>query len=123
MPTQLTMNFEPVFHKQWESCREYMNDKVIPDYLNERGLQKKYLAADLGMSPSELSRKLSPGQGDKRNLSVDDLEKWLGVTKNLRPLFYLFEKYSADHEDELAQLKARVAELLDIIKRAFRGVR
>ncbi len=111
MPTQLTMNFEPVFHKQWESCREYMDDKLIPDYLNERGLQKKYLAADLEMSPSELRRKLCPGVGDKRNFTLDDLEKWLGVTKDLRPLFYLFEKYSADHEDELARLKARVAEL------------
>lgn len=111
MATQLTMNFEPVFHTQWESCREYMNDKVIPDYLNERGLQKKYLAADLGMSPSELSRKLCPALGDKRNFSLDDLEKWLTVSKDLRPLFYLFEKYSVDHEDELARLKARVAEL------------
>lgn len=111
MANQLTMNFEPVFHAQWETCREYIDDKVIPDYLQERGLLKKYLAADLELSPSELRRKLCPAPGDTRNFTLDDLEKWLAVTKNMKPLFYLIEKYSNDHEDELKRLKARVAEL------------
>lgn len=111
MPNQLTMNFEPVFHAQWETCREYIDDKVIPDYLQDRGLLKKYLAADLGLSPCELRRKLCPAPGDTRNFTLDDLENWLAVTKNMKPLFYLIEKYSTDHEDELTRLKARIQEL------------
>lgn len=111
MPTQMTLNFEPVHHKQWESCREYLDDRVIPDYLHERGLLKKYLAADLGLSPSELRRKLCPAPGDTRNFTLDDLENWLAITRDMRPIFYLLEKYSADHEDEIGRLKARLAEL------------
>lgn len=111
MPTQMTMNFEPVHHKQWETCREYIDDKVIPDYLQERGILKKYLAADLELSPSELRRKLCPAPGDTRNFNLDDLENWLETTRDMRPVFYLLEKYSIDGADELARLKARVEEL------------
>lgn len=112
MPTQITLNFEPVAHQQWETCREYLDDKVIPEYLAENGgMQKKYLAADLEMSPSELRRKLCPGVGDKRNFSLDDLEKWLEKTRNLKPLYYLFEKYGTDNSDEIAWMKKRLAEL------------
>ena len=113
IPAQITMNFEPVHHKQWESCREYIDDRVIPDYLEQRGIAKKYLAADLGLSPSELRRKLCPAPGDTRNFHLDDLENWLSVTHDLRPVFYLLEKYSFDNADELARLKARIAELED----------
>lgn len=115
-PTQMTMNFEPVHHKQWESCREYIDDRVIPDYLQERGILKKYLAADLELSPSELRRKLCPAPGDTRNFSLDDLEKWLTVTHDLRPVFYLLEKYSFDNADEVTRLKARLAELESPVK-------
>lgn len=111
MATQMTLNFEAVLHKQWESCREFIDDKVIPDYLAERGMMKKYLAADLELSPSELRRKLCPAPGDTRNFTLDDLEKWLSVTGNMQPIFYLIEKYSRDQEDELARLKKRIAEL------------
>lgn len=107
----ISIAFDRVFPSPSVSCRQYLNNTVIPDFLNENGLQKAWLAQKLELSSSELRRKLSPCVGDKRNFSLDDLEKWLGVTKDLRPLFYLFEKYSADHEDELARLKARVAEL------------
>ena len=109
--TQMTLNFEPVHHAQWESCREYMDDRVIPDYLQEHGLLKKYLAADLELSPCELRRKLCPAPGDPRNFTLDDLEKWLKVTRNMRTLFYLLEKYSIDHDDEISRLKALLADL------------
>lgn len=111
MPEQLTINFEAVNHKQWDSCREYMDDRVIPDYLAEKGILKKYLAADLGLSPSELRRKLCPAPGDTRNFTLDDLEKWLQVTHNLRPVFYLLEKHAIDRADEISILKKRLAEL------------
>lgn len=111
MAEQLTINFETVNHKQWESCREYLDDRVIPDYLAEKGILKKYLAADLELSPSELRRKLCPAPGDTRNFTLDDLEKWLEVTRNVRPLFYLLEKYAVDREDEISILKRRLAEL------------
>jgi len=111
MPTQMTMNFEPVHHAQWETCREYIDDRVIPDYLQQHGKLKKYLAADLELSPSELRRKLCPAPGDTRNFTLDDLEKWLKVTHDLRPVFYLLEKYSIDQEDEIARLESRIEEL------------
>ena len=110
MAEQLTINFEAVNHQQWGSCREYL-DRVIPDYLAERGIQKKYLAADLELSPSELRRKLCPAPGDTRNFTLDDLEKWLQVTRNMRPIFYLLEKHAVDRQDEISTLRKRLAEL------------
>lgn len=111
MPEQQQLNFDRVGHQQWECLREYLDDRVIPDYLTERGQQKKYLAADLGLSPSSLRRKLVPTDGDTSRFTVDDLERWLDVTGDLKPIFYLLEKYSGGEQDELDRLRARVAEL------------
>lgn len=110
MADQLKFCFEPVGHEQWDNLREYMNDDLIPQYCKDSGIQRKYLAADLGLSPSRLKRKLAGYENDTSNFTTDDLEAWLLITRDLRPLYYLLDKYGT-RDDELARLKARVAEL------------
>lgn len=112
MPEQLSISFEAVDHQQWESVREYIDDELIPEFCRENRKLKKYVAADMGMSPSDLKRKLSPSEGDvSRNFSTDDLETWLEKF-NSKPLFYLFEKYvvGGDDEDDIAELERKLAE-------------
>lgn len=105
MRDQLTLSFEPVGWQQWDSLREYMADSVIPDHCRDHGVLKKYVAADLEMSPSDLSRKLCPTDGDVRRFSTDDLERWLAKTGNLKPLLYLFERYGGLTNDRIAELE------------------
>lgn len=110
MADQLQFSFEPVGHEQWENLREYLDDEVITDYCKKNNLQRKYLAADLGLSPSRFKRKLVPSDGDTSRFTTDDLETWLEKTRDLRPLYYLFDKYG-NVEDEEAELLSRLAEV------------
>lgn len=105
MPQQLTMSFEPIGHEQWENLRDYMDDRVIPDFCRENNVLKKYVAADLEMSPSDLRRKLVSGDDDPRNFSTDDLERWLEKTQNLKPLLFLFERYGNLSQQRIRELE------------------
>ncbi|MEM1189911.1 MAG: hypothetical protein AAGI72_15370 [Pseudomonadota bacterium] len=108
MADQLTLSFEPVGHEQWGNVREYLDDHAIPEYCRRNDVQKKHLAADLELSPSDLRRKLVPSAGDQRNFSTDDLERWLAFTRDLGPLYYLFEKYGGSADERVAQLQAEI---------------
>ncbi|MGN9291348.1 phage regulatory CII family protein, partial [Enterococcus faecium] len=68
----------------------------------------KTIAADMDMSQSDLSRKLSGNPDDPRRMSVDDLEKYLAATGDMTPIYFLIEKYLSDEE---AKRKRAMAEL------------
>lgn len=96
---QLTLNFDAGLATAYNSCREYLQTRI-----HQLGKQQKYIAADMGYSPSDLSRKLAQNESDSRRLTLDDFEKYLDTQKDYQPLIYLVEKYfgSGDTEDELA---------------------
>lgn len=94
-----------------ESCREFLAEEVIPDYLAKNRKLKKHLAADMDMTPSQFARKCAQLPSDTARLTLDDFEKWLSASGDLRAVFYLLEKYSGGEQDELDRLRARVAEL------------
>jgi len=66
----------------------------------------KVIAADMDLSPSHLSRKLSGNPNDTMNLTLDDLEKYMNVTGDCRPLDYLNDKYNNKKmEEEIEKLR------------------
>lgn len=96
---QLMLDFEPAVSERFATLREYMAFCV-----NTNAKPAKSIAMDMDMSPSTLSRKLTPGDGDTSRLNVDDLECYMRVTGDLKPLGYLAAKFG--QSDELRQRQA-----------------
>jgi hypothetical protein len=96
---QLTLNFETGIVESYSSCREYIAARV-----HQLGRPQKVIAADMDYSPSDLSRKLAQNPDDSRRFTLDDLEKYIAVTGDKKPVLYLVEKYLAE-TDEAALLK------------------
>lgn len=101
---QLTLNFDAGLTEAYETCREYVAYRV-----HHQGKMMKAIAADMDLSPSDLTRKLAQSPNDSRRLTLDDLERYISVTKDVEPIKYLIEKYLADTKDE--KIKALEAEL------------
>lgn len=108
MNTQLTLNYEAGLVDSYPTCREFVAARV-----HQQGRPQKAIAADMDYSPSQLSRKLSQGQDDSARLTVDDLETYMTVTGDTKPVEYLIEKYLAKTSKEeiakqIAALQARL---------------
>lgn len=107
---QVTLNFEAGPVESYKTCREY-----VASLIYQQGKPQKAIASDMDYSPSDLSRKLAQSPDDSRRFNLDDLEKFIEVTGDTRPLLYLVEKFLtggdpkriADLEAELASLKSR----------------
>lgn len=103
---QLTLNFEAGFANSYTSCREFVAARV-----HQQGRPQKVIAADMDYSPSDLSRKLAQNPDDSRRFTLDDLERFINVTGDTSPVYYLVEKYLTNRDHEVAELKRRLAEL------------
>lgn len=68
----------------------------------------KSIAMDMDMSPSILSRKLAPSDGDTQRLNVDDLENYIQTTGDTSAIDYLASKYLQSDESRKARAIARV---------------
>lgn len=108
--TQMTLNFEVGISGQCDSLKEYMREEALPNLWRDRGVPKKHVAADMDISPSELTRKLSDNPNDPRNFSTDDLEDYIRTQGDMSPVYYLLDKYGRP-DDEEARLEARLAEI------------
>lgn len=103
---QLTLDFEAGFAERFESCREFIGARV-----HQQGRPHKAIAADMDLSPSNLTRKLA--QADTARFTLDDLEKYVRVTGDTKPIYYLIEKYLAKTDEaallkQIAQLEAQL---------------
>ena len=105
--SQLTLNFEPSLPERFGSLREFIAFRV-----HELKLCAKSLASDMDLSPTVLSRKLKPGEGDTSKLSVDDLEAYIHATKDTAPLEYLAAKFMDSPDQRKARALSRVETLL-----------
>jgi len=101
---QLTLNFDEGVTDHYATCREFVAHRV-----HQLGKPMKSTAADMDLSPSDLSRKLGNNPDDPRRFSLDDLERYIQVTKDTQPVFYLVEKYLAAGGDEIEVLEQRLA--------------
>jgi hypothetical protein len=91
--TQLTMELQPGLLRRYGTLREAVMHSVLND---PRGM--KAVAADCDLTVSELSRRLTPAEGDPRSLDVNIFDRILESTGDLTPLHWLNAKYLADAE-------------------------
>lgn len=110
--TQNGLNFAPSLTVQFPRLRDLLNAVVY----GSRG-SLNAVAADLDVSPSELSRMLNrhPEQGDPRKLDIDDFVAILASTGDPRPLQWLAEKFTRSPEDVRAQAAQQLAALLPMV--------
>lgn len=104
---QATLNFEPGLTAQFPRLRDLM---VAVVYGSRRSLQG--VAADLDVSPSELSRMLNREQDDPRKLDVDDFVGIITSTGDHRPVYWLIERFLQDPAQRRAEAVAELARLL-----------
>ena len=103
---QVTLNFEAGLVESYPTLRDYMSALV-----HRQGRPQKAVAADMDLSPSDLSRKLSPSD-DHRKFTIDDLEKFIETNDEAKPIFYLVEKFLSKSDPErIAALEAELARL------------
>jgi hypothetical protein len=105
---QLVLNFDAGLASSFSSCREFIAARV-----HQLGRPQKAIAADMDYSPSDLSRKLAQSPDDSRRFTLDDLERYIDVTGDKKPLLYLVEKYLSEPNEAalLAQIEALQSQL------------
>lgn len=110
---QLTLNLDPALPERFGSLREYVAHRA-----HVVAKQQKVQAADMDLSPSVLSRKLNPAEGDTQRLSVDDLEAWLASTGDAAAVIeYLSAKFLDSDEARRTRAIARLESLLpDVVQ-------
>jgi hypothetical protein len=94
---QLSLDFEPGLterHKTLLAC--------IRECAYKCSKPLKVIAADMDLSESDLSRKLSGNPDDPRRFTVDDLVRFVEVTGDTMPVNWLIERF---HLDDDAKVK------------------
>jgi hypothetical protein len=111
---QLTLNFEPSLPDRYRTLREYIAHRI-----QVQAKPAKTIAADMDMSPSTLSRKLAPSDGDTQRFNVDDLENYMEHTGDFSAVEYLASKYlcsdSVRHTALVARVELLSAELAGLV--------
>lgn len=112
--SQLTLELNSSLLTRYRSLRECVYHSVLND---ARGM--KAVAADCDISVSELSRRLSPTEGDPRSLDADLMVAIIESTKDLTPVHWLMAKFFQDQEakrraavDQITQLMPQLVALL-----------
>lgn len=115
--TQMTLDFEPGLTEK----HPHLIDCVRTCAYTHRN-PLKTIAADMDMSQSDLSRKLSGNPEDPRRFSLDDLERFVEATGDVTPIYWLIEKYLQDdkrkQERALAELAKQLPAMMALLKAA-----
>lgn len=116
---QMTLHFEPALAERFPTLRDYVAHRVM---LHAK--PAKSIAADMDMSPSTLSRKLHPADGDTQRFNCDDLEAYLAATGDAAAVIeYLAAKFLDSDEQRRARVLARVEGLLPELTAALTAMR
>ena len=102
--TQLTLAFEPGLAQRHRDLTDCLSACVY-----RTGLTRA--AGLMDVAPSALSEKLS-GARD-RHVSLMELERYLGATGDLTPIYYLLERYCRDPQAQQMEAIAKLAALAD----------
>lgn len=106
-PSQLTLNFESSLPDRFPTLRAYIAHRT--PMLTKPA---KVIAADMDMSPSTLSRKLNPTEGDTQRFNLDDLESFLASTGEAAAVIeYLAAKYMDNDDARKARALSKVEQL------------
>jgi hypothetical protein len=119
--SQLTLDFTPGLSERHATILDCVRAAT---YTHRNPL--KTIAADMDLSQSELSRKLSGNPEDHRRFTVEDLEKFIAATGDMTPIYYLVEKYLTDEDVKqrraLAELAKQLPDVLALIKAVGKGM-
>ncbi len=96
---QLTLELESGLTQRFRCARDAVAQGVY-----RRGL--KTTAGDLDMAPGNLSVAL--GDDSQRKFGIDEFERYLQVTGDMTPLYYLVERYLGDQGAARAEALDRV---------------
>lgn len=107
---QHSFDFTPGLTVQFPRLRDVMCAVV---YGSRGGL--KCVAADLDVSPSELSRMLNRDQDDPRNLDIDKAVDIIASTGDTRPVQWLIERFLHNPEQRRATAAAQLAQILPAV--------
>lgn len=115
---QLTLNFEPALPERFRTLREFIAHRV-----QVQAKPAKTIAGDMDMSPSTLSRKLAPGDGDTQRFNVDDLELYIATTGDTTAIEYLAAKFLQGDDARRVRAVARLEALLPDLVSALAAAR
>lgn len=114
---QLTLNFDPGLTERHKRLIDCVRECV----LSHRN-PLKTIAADMDLSQSELSRRLSPSEKDRRSFSLDDLEAYIQTQGDVTPVYYLIEKYLESHDVKKARALDVLSKLMPLVHAALSQV-
>ncbi len=101
---QLTIDFDKSVVSAFDRCVDYIAVRV-----HQQGRPQKAVAADMDLSPSQLSQKCGPISQSSARFTLDDLENYIRVTGDREPLKYLVSKYLVNQSED--ELKAQIESL------------
>lgn len=111
---QLTLNFEPQLAERFNTLRDFLAHRI-----QVQAKPAKTIAMDMDLSPSTLSRKLNPSEGDTQRFNIDDLERYIQVSGDASAIEYLAAKYLCSDTSRqaraLAHVEALSAELCGLV--------
>jgi hypothetical protein len=101
---QITIRFDAGLVESYPTLKELLAARV-----HQQGRPQKAIAADLDMSPTDLSRKLTPNENDAhRNFDVNKMVEFIEKTGDKTAVDWLVEKFYGT--SEIDALRAKVAE-------------
>ena len=117
MSRQLTLNFEPGLTERFSQWDDALAGAVYGSRIGLNGV-----AGEMDMSPSELSRRLNRDSEDVRPLRTKDAIKIIEVTGDLRPVYWLVERFLRDpdamKQEALAQIPNLVKQLNALLEQS-----
>lgn len=90
---QLSLDFEPGITERHKTLLACLRECA---YKSQKPL--KAIAADMDLSESDLSRKLSGNPDDPRRFTVDDMVRLIEVTGDVSPVNWLIERFHLDDD-------------------------
>lgn len=113
--SQMTFNFEASLPDRFPTLRSYVAHRT--PLLNK---STKVIAAEMDISPSLLSRKLNPSDGDTQRFNLDDLEAYLLATGDAAAVIeYLAAKYMDTAEARKSRALSKVEHLAEELAHAM----
>lgn len=118
-PSQMTFSFEASLPDRFPSLRSYVAHRT--PLLHKSA---KVIAGDMDISPSMLSRKLNPQDGDTQRFNLDDLESYLQATGEAHAVIeYLAAKFMDTEEARKSRALSKVEALAEELAYAMAMLR
>lgn len=113
---QVDLNFEGGLTDQFPEFGDCLKASVY-----SCGRPLKAIAADLDMSASELSRKLAQNPNDLVHFPAQRLAELIAATGDLRPIYWLAEKFCQSQEARKKQAINELVRLMPALHNALKA--